>query len=142
MKKLLLLLVAFFLLIGGQVFGASSMVEQEYVRGGLHILQLSWTAHTDGSFTSVQTERRIDGYVVAFETDPGATAPTPDYDITITNLGGYDIAGGALADRSDTATEYVQRGIPVFGEVTLNITNNAVDTALGIVRIYYYSNRR
>ena len=39
------------------------------------------------------------------ETDPGATAPTTLYDITLVNANGRDVMGGALADRSATVTE-------------------------------------
>lgn len=120
--------------------GRSTGGERDYV------YQLSWTAAADGSLTSVTTEESIDGYVYMVVTDPGTTAPQALYDLTLTDSYGLDIMGGALLDRSATVTEQafpvlltgVYGSRRVNGRLTLNLTNNNVNAATGIVYIYFY----
>ena len=40
-------------------------------------------------------------------TNPGSTAPTPSYDITLIDAHGIDIAGGQLTDRHTSTSERV-----------------------------------
>lgn len=67
---------------------------------------IAWTSDdTDG--TCAGTTAKISGELVKAVTDPGATAPTDDYDIVITDEEGVDVlaacvAAGRLANR-DTA---------------------------------------
>jgi len=120
--------------------GRSSGGERDYV------YQLSWTAAADGSLTSVTTEESIDGYVYMVVTDPGTTAPQALYDLTLTDAYGLDIMGGALADRSATVTQQafpalltgVYGSRRVNGRLTLNLTNNNVNAATGVVDIFFY----
>jgi len=120
------------------------------------VLQFAWTAHTNGSFTSVSTDNTdvnphftitdlIKGFEAVYcQTDPGSTAPQASYDITITDGNGEDIMGGNLADRSATATESDQVGITagaaqpriIDSALTLNISNNNVNGATGVVKLF------
>ena len=116
---------------------ASSCVATEVATG---VIVYSWTAHTDGTFTSslCTNPRRVDGWVTHVQTDPGGTAPQALYDITLTDSRSEDIAAGQLANRSATATETVEiGGRPVYGPLTLNISGNNVNGATGQVIIYY-----
>lgn len=126
---------------------ASSQTQDHFALGGVHRLEISWTAHTDGSYTSFST-RAINGIIIGVLTDPGSTAPQANYDITLKNSYGLDVMGDALADRSATATEYIQPynavqnnypSMPNHGALTLDISNNNVNGATGKVVIYYFA---
>ncbi len=100
-------------------------------------------AAANGSVTSVASASDIFGFVVLVLTNPGATAPTAEYDLTITDEEGCDILGEEGANRSATVTEQV---IPAIGsgfgprfvnsKLTLNLSNNSVDSANGTVLVY------
>ena len=125
---------------------AASSVTQTYdsVSADLSVLEYSWTADTDGSISNAVSTRYIEGYIVLVETDPGATAPTAAYDIELLSNDGSDLMGGQLADRSatDAEAEVAKIGGDVYGprlvnsNITLSITNNSVNSATGIVRIF------
>jgi hypothetical protein len=120
------------------------------------VLKFAWTAdESDGSFTSVSTDDTdvtphttitdlIKGLDIAYATtNPGATAPTANYDITVTDGDGEDIFGGNLGNRSATATESAVCKIgsssavrAIHSALTLNITNNSVNSATGTVKLY------
>lgn len=66
-----------------------------------------WTSAADGSAAGT-TAVKVIGELVKAVTDPGATAPTANYDITITDEEGVDVLGAcedALADRHTSTTE-------------------------------------
>jgi len=77
-------------------------------------------------------------------TDPGGTAPTAAYDITITDAYGTDVFGGELLNRSATVTE---QAIPIFGTYktsrlcagpwAFNLSGNSVPSALGSCILYF-----
>lgn len=146
MKKLILLLMLLALFIASPVYGASSCSVGTVERQGhLVMLPLDWVAHTDGSFTTWTTPV-IRGFITHVQTDPGGTAPQALYDITLKNSQGYDVMGGALGNRSATATECTRalmnggyQGIDVNDTLSLAITGNNVNTAIGEIRIYYYA---
>jgi hypothetical protein len=88
----------------------------------------------------------IDGHLVALVTNPGATAPTDNYDITLVDVEGADRLQGVGANRDTVTTEQV--GIvytgtslhpPVaIGEaLTLTVAGNIVNSALIHIVIYY-----
>ena len=60
---------------------------------------------SDGSVLSKATPEEIHGFILGFETNPGATAPTANYGVTLTNANGCDVLGGAGAGRSAAVTE-------------------------------------
>jgi hypothetical protein len=47
------------------------------------------------------------GYLVKIVTNPGATAPTADYDCVFNDADGADVTGGALANRHTSTTQLV-----------------------------------
>ena len=107
------------------------------------LYQVTWEAAADGSVTSVASTSDIFGSVVLVVTNPGSTSPTADYDITLTDEEGCDILGAEGVDRSATVSEQVMPKIgsaylPRFvnSKLTLNIANNSVDSAGGVVLIY------
>ena len=137
------------LLIATTVFAAGTVTESgpEKIKGlkGNYVLTLTCTADaSDGSFPSTAT-RVINGFVYLVKTNPGTTAPTDNYDITLTDEDGVDIMNGELADRDSSDTECAVPEIdglpatyPVDGTLTLAISNNSVNSAGVVVKIYYY----
>ena len=103
----------------------------------------------DGSFpsTALTTEQAL--YVTGYHcylavTDPGATAPTDDYDIAITDTYSCDVFGGALADRDTANSEQVAPAVgsayggrTCAGVWTLAITNNSVNSAVVTLVLYF-----
>ena len=78
-------------------------------------------------------------------TDPGTTAPTADYDISIEDDYGADIFGGELVDRHTSSTEqavplmatgtYIPR--LVTGNLTFKVTGQLVNSATGTCVLYF-----
>ena len=74
---------------------------------------------------------KLQGYIKSIETIPGeegdksTSCPTASYDITLDDAHGYDLAGGELADRSNSAAEKITAvdPIPIDDEITLSIAN-------------------
>jgi hypothetical protein len=105
---------------------------------------VSWTSNGSGAATETVS---INGTILRFTTNPGSTAPTDNYDITLTDEDGYDVLGGAGANRDTATTEsFVPQilgsdattvfPVVVAGTLTLAITN-AGDTKNGTVVIYH-----
>jgi hypothetical protein len=101
-------------------------------------------ASDDATFPSTAFSRDIEGLILGVDTNPGATAPTDNYDIVINNADGIDIMGGALANR-DTSTS--ERAIPlqdsyayashVNGALTVVISNNSTNSAIVVLSLHY-----
>jgi hypothetical protein len=115
-------------------------------RFGIRRYDLAWTSHTDGSVGL--SAGSFFGEVVRVSFNPGATAPSAAYDVTITDGDGLDILAGQGANLHETNSSHVCPGVPlkdgtttsvvpvaVHGELTLNITN-AGDSKTGVIRIY------
>lgn len=96
-------------------------------------------------------------YITEVRTYPDAVVPPTDkYDITIEDEDGFDVMGGTLADRADDAVErafplvneivipvgeeevsYPQyAGVPIYGDLTLKIANNSVESAITTIKIF------
>lgn len=145
-KRIFILTIVLFLLIPAYAFSAGT-VTQAWTQCTKNVECLAYTWTADASAATVPataSNKSIDGYVIQVVTNPGSTAPTDDYDITLTNSDGADVMGGALANR-DTANSEI--AIPkvdgtnyadawVSGTLTLNISNNSVNSATGVVRVY------
>jgi len=103
----------------------------------------------DDTCAPIVVNENIDGWVFAVETVPDSeAAPTADWDATITDASGIDIMGGALADRSTSATEMARPELPdstpverpTLGVLTVNVTN-AGDGA-GTIKIWWKTPER
>jgi len=124
---------------------AGTTVVSHFALGALRRIQVDWVADAaDGSVPNTVLPS-IEGNIVALETNPGATAPTDNYDIALNDAEGVDKLAGAGQNRDTANTE--QAGVvfastsvpvPVDGEaLTLAISGNAVNSATGRVLIYY-----
>ena len=87
---------------------ASTVTYVETPGKGMQKIKATITAHTDGVVTGVQTTYDYNGKVERLITDPdGSSAPTDDWDLTITDEDGYDVLAGAGTDRDTANTEQV-----------------------------------
>lgn len=147
-------LIAFAVLLGtlavsAGAWAASSISGAEtYTRNtpreSVQVITVEWTAHTDGTVTAEAIDVNPQGYVFMVVTNPGSTAPTDNYDITLTDADGVDIMGGTLANRDEATSEQavpavatgIYGGRYVYTAPTLNISNNSVNGATGTVVIY------
>lgn len=108
------------------------------------VLTLTCTADSaDGSFPDT-TLRSLTGRLVRLVTNPGATAPTTGYDITIEDGQAADLLAGHGANRSATVTETEwiyggSLGMPVYchGDYTFKIAGNSVNSAVIVAELHY-----
>jgi hypothetical protein len=107
-----------------------------------YVVTWEWTADAADGSVPTSTVSGIMGYVVRVITDPGATAPTDDYDIVLNDKYGADVMGGALIDRDTTATEHAlpiigsaSAGALVIDTLQLSISGNSVNSATGTVTV-------
>jgi len=107
-------------------------------------LTFSWVGDVSGGGVPAEiSELEFNAYVCLVVTNPGTTAPTDNYDITLTDEDGIDIMGGQLANRDTADSESAVPKIgtvygcrPIDGTITLNITNNSVNSATGTVKVW------
>ena len=102
----------------------------------------AWTSASDGSVgaaaVSTTTTNAYSGKVERLVTDPGATAPTDNWDLVINDEDGTDILVGAGANRDTANTEQVLAssvGIVANDKLTMLVTN-AGDSKTGTVYVY------
>lgn len=74
-------------------------------------IKFDWASDTTETVTQATT-LDYDGVILFVVTVPdgGGTAPTALYDITLTDTDSVDVLGGQGANRSATATEYLNYG--------------------------------
>lgn len=106
---------------------------RELIGGGNKVIQkhvIDWVSDASGN---ADLAINLFGFLLKVVTDPGAAAPTDDYDITLMQ-DGVDMAGGILANRDTANTEIayglVKNGtdiapLPPFlsGEHTFTVAN-------------------
>ena len=85
---------------------------------------VDWVSGTDGEAGTASGEIVLDGQIVKVVTNPsGTAAPDANYDITLVDEDGVDIAQGLIQNRHTSNTEEAY----IFEEVTLGGT--ATDAA-------------
>jgi len=105
---------------------------------GMNSVTVTMTASSaTAGYSDVTLSREIKGIVLLAQTNPGAVAPTDNYDIVVNNEDSLDIFGGALANRDSTNTEWTMpllngnyTGVPVDGQLTIQTSNNSVNSAV------------
>ena len=113
------------------------------------VVTLTCTADSsDGSYpatalTGIPSNGR-GGRLLQIITDPQSTAPQDNYDITVTDSGGADLLLGVGANRDTANTEVAviatNGAHSVYAgtdTLTLNITNNNVNSAVIVIKLYY-----
>jgi hypothetical protein len=120
-KAIMLVVLILWLMVNTLCYGANGCSvtnkEQVSVPGGQrYFYTLICTG--DGSITPFSFDPDTYGvkgwYLYNITTDPGTSAPTAAYDITLM-VDGEDVAGGLLADRSTSATQTVQLSPTTLG---------------------------
>lgn len=69
---------------------------------------LSMTASSTGGFTAEALDSVPEGRIMQLITDPGATAPSDNYDITLLDAAGIDRLQSCGLNRSATASQLVE----------------------------------
>jgi hypothetical protein len=154
MKKVLTLamLLVFIAAFATGAFAEGSVtVSKSTVNGGdIEIVSFAFIANATGVATVPATSSSTvypgdkAGYILKMVTDPGATAPTDDYDITLIDATtGADLMGGEGANR-DTANS--EEAAPKIGNAyaanfapvafTMTLTGNSANSATGTVYVY------
>jgi hypothetical protein len=130
--KRILLIVAAFIVLTSTAFAAGSCVWTNGAAAGYgdDKREIELTCTGDGTITAfsmIPKDYKVRGYYLySVTTDPGTSAPTAAYDITLV-VNGEDIAGGLLADRSASNTETVviaptTKGYPIMGDSAMAVT--------------------
>lgn len=121
---------------------AESCTITEETYGSVKKVKWAWTSAADGTVgaaaVSSTTTNAYNGEIIRLVTDPGATAPTDDYDIVVNDADGNDVLMGAGANRDTTNTEQVlasSLGCVANDTLTLLVTN-AGDSKVGTVYLY------
>lgn len=111
-------------------------------------ITITFTADSgDGSITATTipiTTYGLQGwYLYSVEVDPGSTAPTNALKITFVDAYGVDLAGGLLADLSNSDSTLKNIGTSSFGypivlgDITFTPTGNSVNSATGTVVLIF-----
>lgn len=105
---------------------AGTVTVTEETIGNVHKIKWTWIS-TAGGAADLVTTKAYGGIVRNLRTVPagGGSAPTDDYDITITDPDGLDVMLGAGANRDTAVTENAVPGSTstAHGKLTLNVTN-------------------
>lgn len=150
MSKRLSILLSIFIVLAiawaSIAWGAGTVVVGIPTKAGTHVYtqNLSWTADASGNVTSSNIAScNVNGHVLFVVTKPGSTAPTDNYDLTIVDADGVDIMGGELANRDTVNSEQAMPKMGssygkrfVKGGLILTVSNNAVASASGDVKLY------
>lgn len=126
----------------------TSVNKPQWGYGDLRYVTITWTADpNDASVPATDIYWDFSGYIIEMTTNPGATAPTSAYDITLVDEQGVDVLGGAGMNLSATASERITpkpvTGQDVWGPafalgtITFTLTNNSVNSATGTAIITY-----
>jgi len=115
-------------------------------QGPIQVVTATCTADSsDGSYPATAIPVGISGLIRALATNPGATAPQANYDITLPDGDAIDILQGVGANRHTSNSErasVIYSGTAVHPEVsksdtlTLTLTGNNVNSAISVVKIY------
>jgi len=81
-----------------------------------YVMTISWTDDNAGTTLAINpaTYGITGWYLYSAETNPGAGPPTANYDITLVDVDGVDIAGGTLLNRHTTTTNSSMLGLPLM----------------------------
>ena len=126
---------------------AGTITQSHAKLGSVGVITFTCTADGgDGSFPDTVLDDRIEGRLLALETNPGATSPQALYDISIDDAEGHDVLEGVGDNRSASATEkalvvYSSTSVhPVVDDtdtLTFKIANNNVNSAIVVAKLYY-----
>lgn len=101
----------------------------EIAHGSVKKIKFEFTSG-EGAYAgaaSATTTKAYYGEILQVVTDPGATAPSDNWDLTIIDPDSIDLLKGNGADRDTADTEYIVGSttnmLPAAGKLTFNVTN-------------------
>jgi hypothetical protein len=99
---------------------------------------LSWVADVSAATVpSLLIDTQDGWYLTGADTNPGVTAPSANYGITLVNSDGIDLAGGALSALSATVSESASFSARIpSGGFTVTFANVGVNSALGTCKLF------
>mgnify|MGYP001615374830 CR=1 FL=1 len=125
---------------------AGSVSIVHYALGHVRRIEVTWTGDAADGTVPATALPAFEGRLLALVTNPGATAPTDNYDVTLVSGIGDDRLQGVGANRHTTTTQsvpIVYSGSTVHPWVdgdetmTFTIANQSVNSALGVAVLYY-----
>jgi len=106
---------------------------------GGSVRKIAWTVtSSDTGTASLVTSRYYDGKIITLVTNPGATAPTDNWDLTVLDSDSEDVLVGAGIDRDTANTELVGEaslGAVANSKLTLSIANAGAEKT-GVTYLY------
>ena len=151
MRKIIIVLAI--LVLASMAFAdvGTVTVKRNTASDGMEVVVFTWIANTTGVVPATSTgttwPKDRAGCISKVVTNPGSTAPTDNYDITLTDADGVDLMGGELANRDTANSEVAVPKIDtVFGcnivtdPFTMTITNQSVNAGNGKVIVYIILN--
>lgn len=101
---------------------------------------IPWTSDGSGNYTESMVLR---GWLVEIQTDPGATAPTDNYDIKLKDSNSVDVLADLALNRDTATTEFIPTpgsGITILkylnGTYTFDVSNaGAAKTGTAVLTI-------
>jgi hypothetical protein len=151
MKRISLILITFALAalaVFSVLSHAAGTVSETLERhGNINKIVLTWRASsTDSTLTAYTTAHQFRGWIMLVITEPDTSSSTyaaDNLDMTLKNGRGFDVMGGALANRDSIATEAATPTLPdgtlwpapATGNLILGVTNIG-GVARGRVEIY------
>lgn len=105
---------------------------------GPNKIEISWTSATAETVSAAIADtyadslpgnmfkpKKLKGFIVRVVTNPGATAPSDNYDITLLDEDSVDVASGNLLNRDETTSEdWIPSDPPyIDGELTFTIAD-------------------
>jgi len=149
---LLAVLLSLSIVSGAWAVGTASVtdVKKVYVLTQVKrvVITITWVDDNAGTTLAINPATyQIQGwYLYSAETNPSnVTAPTDNYDITLIDADGLDIAGGVLMNRDTANTELVNigtatHGYPIIrGPFTFTLSGNAVVGGTGTCILTFVS---
>lgn len=126
---------------------AGSVAITHYELGLVRRIEIAWTADAaDGSVPATALPA-IEGRLLVIITNPGAVAPTDNYDITLPSTGiGDDRLQGLGANRDTANTESTpilyagstaHPWVDADETLTFTLANNIVNSATGLAVFFY-----
>lgn len=123
-------------------FTGNTAADWTYIASGIAKMTISWIDDgANGVSGTVYIPTSLYGYRFYYAvTDPGATAPTDNYDITLTKASGEEVFDSTLLNRDTANTETAwPTGYHIADEnLTFTITDASqdVEDAIGTLIIY------
>jgi len=126
---------------------AGTITVTDYALGNIHVLSCACVADAAAATFPDTVLPRVEGILWDLETNPGATQPTDDYDVTVIDAEGHDVLESAGLNRDTLNTEKVpivyqqtatHPSVDATDVLTLKIANNAVNSAVTLIKIYIW----